>query len=150
MMFLPVCIEVSRRNILVVGGGRVALRKIELLENFTTNITVLSPKISKEIKSKNISFIEKKYSKKMLKNFFLVYVCTNDRKLNRQIKTDTQKVNIMTNVVDDPVESDFISPAIFKHENMSVAVSSGGQNVKKAIDWRNKLKKFLKNDKTSY
>lgn len=149
MIYLPICFEISKKNILIVGGGNVALQKIKILEDFTSNITVVSLQISREIKSKSITCIEKEYSSAMLNGFSLVYACTDDKKLNKQIKDDAQKLNILVNIVDDPGSSDFISPAIFKQNNMTVAVNSNGQNVKKAIIWRNKLKEVFKDDKTS-
>ncbi len=149
MIYLPICFEISKKNILIVGGGKVALQKIKILEDFTSNITVVSLQISREIKSKSITCIKKEYSGAMLNGFSLVYACTDDKKLNKQIKDDAQKLNILVNIVDDPGLSDFISPAIFKQNNMTVAVNSNGQNVKKAIIWRNKLKEVFKDDKTS-
>lgn len=149
MIYLPICFEISKKNILIVGSGKVALQKIIILENFTSNITVVAPHISKEIKSRGITFIENEFSREMLNGFSLVYACTEDKKLNKQIKDDAQKLNILVNIVDNPELSDFISPAIFKQNSMTVAVSSNGQNVKKAIAWRNRIKDYFKNDKTS-
>ena len=149
MIYLPICFEISKKNILIVGSGKVALQKIIILENFTSNIPVVAPHISKEIKSRGITFIENEFSREMLNGFSLVYACTEDKKLNKQIKDDAQKLNILVNIVDNPELSDFISPAIFKQNSMTVAVSSNGQNVKKAIAWRNRIRDYFKNDKTS-
>jgi precorrin-2 dehydrogenase/sirohydrochlorin ferrochelatase len=149
MIYLPIFLNISKKNILIVGSGKAALQKIRILENFTGNLTVIAPKIPKEIKSRSITFIESEFSKEMLNGFSLVYACTDDRKLNKQIKDCAKKLNILVNIVDDPELSDFISPAIFKQNNMTVAVSSNGQNVTKAIRWRNRLKEFFENDKTS-
>ncbi len=63
-----------------------------------------------------------------------------------QIKKDAEKLNCLVNVVDDPELCDFISPAIYKENEMTVAVSSNGQNVLKSIEWRNKIEKFIEND----
>ncbi len=149
MIYLPICIEISKKNILIVGGGKVALQKIKMLENFTDNITVIAPQILNEIKYKSITCIEKEYSRGMLNGFFLVYTCTDDKELNKQIKVDAQKLKTLVNITDNPGLSDFISPAVLKHNNMTVAVSSNGQNVKKAVAWRNRLKEFFRNDKAT-
>ena len=52
----------------------------------------------------------------------------------------------MVNVVDNRELSDFISPALFKQDEMTVAISSNGQNVKKAVEWRNSIKAILQSD----
>jgi precorrin-2 dehydrogenase / sirohydrochlorin ferrochelatase len=144
--YLPINLDISNRNILIVGGGNIALNKIKLLSKFTSNITVIAPLIKAEIKNIINNIKEKEFETNDLKEFRLVYACTNIRNLNEKIKKDCQDKNILVNVVDNPSLSDFISPAIYKEHEMTVAVSSSGKDVKKSINWRNKIKDFLAND----
>ena len=150
MTFLPVCINITGKNILVVGGGRIAAHKLKTLLKFTNNIVALAPEISDEINNLNIEIIQKKYSPDFLNNFFLIYACTNNSKLNLTIKSDANKLGILVNVCDSPENCDFTSPAIFKQQNMSVAVSSNAEDVKKSIKWRNKIKKILDTNSTNF
>ena len=143
MTFLPVCINITDKKILVVGGGRIAAHKLKTLLKFTNNIVALAPEISDEINNLNIEIIQKKYSPDFLNNFFLVYACTNNSKLNLKIKSDANKLGLLVNICDSPDNCDFTSPAIFKQQNMSVAVSSNAENVKKSIKWRNKIKEVF-------
>jgi len=117
---------------------------------FTNNIVALAPEISDEVKALNIKIIQQKYSEEILKNFYLIYACTDNSKLNLQIKTDANKIGKLVNICDSPVNCDFTSPAIFKQQNMSVAVSSNAQDVKKSIKWRNEIKNILDTDSTNF
>lgn len=146
MIFLPIGLNIANKKILIIGGGKVALQKLKSLEQFTKDITIIAPRISQKIKDKGFSCFEKEYDKNDLRGYLLVYACTNNKKLNKQIKKDADELGILINVVDDSNISDFISPAIYKQNNMTVSVSSNGKNVLKTIKWRDKIKTFLKND----
>ena len=144
-VFLPLNIRIDDKKILFVGGGKIAMHKIQTVEQYTRNITIISPWISEELKEKGFVEIIKEYEKKDLEGFFLVYACTNDIEVNRRIKNDAAELKIMVNVVDNRELSDFISPAVFKQDEMTIAVSSNGQNVKKAVEWRNRIKEMMQN-----
>ena len=143
VMYLPICININNKKILIIGGGDIALQKIELLKQFTNNIVVIASKVSLKIKNIGCEYYERDYDASCLKGYFLVYACTNNRKLNKEIKEDANKLGLLVNVVDDSQLCDFISPAIYKKGEMIVAVSSGGQNVLKSSRWRNKIKKIF-------
>lgn len=144
--YLPVWLDISNKNILIIGGGRIATQKLSALSMFTDKITVLSVEICEDIQQTSFGQITKEYQPRDLHHYSIVYACTNNRTVNAQIKADAAKLNILVNVVDDPVLCDFITPAIFIKDFMTVAVSSNGVNVKKAIEWRNKIKHLMEND----
>jgi siroheme synthase-like protein len=144
MHFLPVSIDIENEQILIIGGGKVARHKVEGLERFTHNIKVLAPEVCSEIRAKEyIEIVEKAYEPSDLQGHLLVYAATNNHELNSQIRCDGRQYRCLVNVVDKPSNCDFISPAIFKHDNMTVAVSSNGENVYGAIQWRNEIGKLV-------
>lgn len=144
MYFLPVSIDIENEQILIIGGGKVAIHKVEGLERFTHNIKVIAPQICDEIRQRDfVEIVEKPYEPSDLKGHLLVYAATDDHALNSQIRCDARGFRCLVNVVDKPSNCDFISPAIFKHDNMTVAVSSNGENVYGAIQWRNEIKKLV-------
>ena len=150
-VFLPISVKLTNKKILVIGGGRIASHKINFLEQFTRNISVVALEVSDNIKSKSYSFIEKHYEKSDLEGAFLVYACTDIRELNQQIKNDAETLGILTNVVDDPGLCDFISPAIYKRGHITIAVGSNGQEVRRAIAVRNQIREDLEsNDEIFY
>lgn len=139
-LFLPININVTDKNILFIGGGKVALNKINQLLKFTNNITVVAKHICDEIKELPINWSERSYTHEILEEAFLIYACTNDFELNKKIYTDARNTGKLINRVDCPAETDFTSPAIYKKDNMVVAVSSNGKDLKKTIKWRNIIK----------
>ena len=141
MNYLPVGLNIKNKKVLVIGGGKVALQKINVLLQFTSHITVISKAICNEIKEKRLKTKIKAYEKGDFKGFSLVYACTDLKKQNALIKKDANKLGLLVNVADDPRLCDFIMPAIFKKGYMSVAVSSDGQNVKKSVRWRDEIKR---------
>lgn len=143
MNFLPISINVTNKKILLIGGGKVATHKASIIARFITdNVTVISPDFTSEIRQLPFTFIKKNYDKNDLKDFFLVYVCTGDHELNRQIKTDAEELGILTSVCDAPLLCDFVSPAIFKQEHLTIAVSSNAQNVYQSIAVRDRIAKL--------
>lgn len=143
MNFLPISINVTNKKILLIGGGKVATHKASIIARFITdNVTVISPDFTSEIRQLPFTFIEKNYDKNDLKDFFLVYVCTGDHELNRQIKADAEELGILTSVCDAPLLCDFVSPAIFKQEHLTIAVSSNAQNVYQSIAVRDRIAKL--------
>ena len=141
--YLPISLNLSDKHVLLIGGGKVALQKLKILRQFTNNITVLAPEIRTEITKTGVTCLYKPYAFNDLEAFQLVYSCTNNQQLNQQIAADCRKKKILINVVDTPELSDFISPAIYRQAEMTVAVSSGGSDVRKAIKWRNQAKEFF-------
>jgi precorrin-2 dehydrogenase / sirohydrochlorin ferrochelatase len=146
MYFLPVGIDIEDQQILIIGGGKVGLHKVEGLERFTRNIKVLAPVVIDEIRRREwIDIVEKHYEPADLQGHLLVYAATSDHGLNTRIRDDARNYRCLVNVVDMPANCDFISPAIFKHDSMSVAVSSNGENVYASIQWRNEIQKLVEN-----
>lgn len=145
LQFLPISINVTGKQILLVGGGKVATHKATILARFVSQVTVLSPDFTEEIRRLPFTFIEKEYAKEDLKGFFLVYVCTGDHNLNRQIKADAEELGILTSVCDDPLACDFVSPAIHKEGNVTIAVGSNAQNVYQSVNIRNQISALIEN-----
>lgn len=144
MHFLPISIDIKNEQILIIGGGKVGLHKVEGLERFTQNIKIISREVSDEIKERKwLTIVEKEYEPSDLEGHLIVYAATNNQTLNTQIRNDARAYRCLVNVVDKPANCDFISPAIFKHNDMSVAVSSNGTNVYGSIQWRNAIQHLV-------
>jgi precorrin-2 dehydrogenase/sirohydrochlorin ferrochelatase len=127
----------------VVGGGKVALRKVTSLRDFQVKVTVLAPNICKpllELQRKHkIKVIKKVYAKEYLNNFKVVFCATDNPKINRMIRKDCTEKNILLNVADIPDLCDFILPAIVKRGDLTISVSSQGIAPFYAAELRRKL-----------
>ncbi|MCG8582334.1 MAG: bifunctional precorrin-2 dehydrogenase/sirohydrochlorin ferrochelatase [Bacteroidales bacterium] len=143
MNFLPININIENETILIIGGGKVAIHKIESLERFTKRIKIIAKEVVPEIRERSfIEIVEKNYESDDLNGHLLVYAATNNRRLNTQIRNDGYHKRCIVNVVDKPENCDFVSPAIFKQDKMTVAVGSNGENVFAAIHWRNQIREL--------
>lgn len=145
-MYLPIFLNLKNKKILVVGGGDVALRKVKTLKQFTEKITVVGTMIDEEIKNMAREYYEEDYNASFLDGHFLVYVCTDNKELNQQIKREANKLGLLVNVVDNRRLCDFISPALYTYKEMVVAVSSNGKNTLEAIRWRDRIKEIFKKE----
>lgn len=151
-MFFPVFIDIKNKKCLIIGGGKVALRKInKLLEYECNNITVISDKISKEIiklKDENkINIIESKFKscENSLEEYFLVIAATNDKKLNKEISDLCMKKNILINNTSSKNNMNIRFCTIIENKEYSIGISANG-NPKKALELKQKIKNYLDND----
>jgi precorrin-2 dehydrogenase/sirohydrochlorin ferrochelatase len=147
MAFIPVNINTKLGRILVVGGGKVALHKLKTIVKFARLITVVAPGILPEIRGLGVRMVRRPYRKEFLKGAFLVYACTDDTAVNRQVRRDACEIGIMANVADDKRLCDFISPAVYKKGHMVVSVCSQGKDVKAAVALRDNIQRYLEDDK---
>lgn len=147
--FLPISIDISTSRILIIGGGQSALKKIKILLRSNANIDVLAESFVDEIYDLNVVRIQKPYEKSDLRGYLMLYSCTDDDIADRQIARDGRESGVLVNVHDKPELCQFVSPAIYRDGDISVAVSSNGKNVNEAIRLRNVIQDFLENLKTN-
>lgn len=146
MDYLPITIKIVSANILIVGGGKVATHKAQILARFTDKATVVAPEITDELKALPFQTKEKAFEPSDLDGVQLLFVCTGDHELNHQIKQLATERHILTSVCDDPAQCDFISPAIYRNDNLTIAVGSDSRDVKRSIRVRNRIKELIEND----
>ena len=142
-IYFPLLLNIKNYPCLVVGGGKVALRKVTSLLNFRIKPTVLAPKICKPLlelqRKRKIKVLKKTYSKEYLNNFKVVFCATDNPKINRIVRKDCTEKNIQLNVADIPELCDFILPAIVKRGDLTISVSSQGVAPFYAAELRKKL-----------
>lgn len=149
MGYFPFFVDVENQNCLVVGGGVVALRKIEKLLPFNPNITVVSPKIHKEILSiENINIINRKFDFNDLKEKSFVITATDDKVLNKEIYNSCKENNIPVNTVDDKDNCSFIFPALAKNNGVTVAISTSGKSPLYAKYLRKKIENLIQDSES--
>lgn len=149
MGYFPFFVDVENQNCLVVGGGVVALRKIEKLLPFNPNITVVSPKVHKEILSiENIDIIKRKFDFNDLKEKSFVITATDDKVLNKEIYNSCEENNIPVNTVDDKDNCSFIFPALAKNKGATVAISTSGKSPLYAKYLRKKIESLIQDSES--
>jgi precorrin-2 dehydrogenase/sirohydrochlorin ferrochelatase len=126
MKYLPVCINIKEKPCLVVGGGRVAARKVNTLLKAGARVTVIAGNFRKS--GKKIRCIRRNYRRGDAKGYFLVIAATSDPAVNRAIYTECKKRKILVNTVDVPERCDFIFPSIVQRRDLLIAVSTSGSS----------------------
>lgn len=148
-MFFPVFLNIENKKCLVIGGGKVAFRKINKLLKYKARLTVISKNIIKDIKLlKNIKIIEKEFEEydnlEYLKKFFLIIAATNDKKLNDNIANICIKENILINNVSSKDNMNCRFGVSIEKKEYSIAVSAKG-NPSKAIKKSVEIKESIEN-----
>jgi siroheme synthase-like protein len=128
MGYFPFFIDIGGKEILVVGGGKVALRKIEKLLHFQPAITVTAPEICGEIRAMNVKIALRKFRESDLNGKFCVISATDDERLNARIYDLCTERNILVNTVDDKAKCSFVFPALSTADDVTVGISTGGKS----------------------
>lgn len=147
--YLPIAIDISNSKILIIGGGQSALKKIRILQRSGANIEVVAGNIIDEVYASGVICHLKKYEKSDLNGYLMLYSCTNNETLDKQIAEDGREAGVLVNVHDNPTLCQFVSPAIYRDGNLSIAVSSNAENVYEAIRVRNLIQEYLENLKNT-
>ncbi len=131
MAFFPVFIDLSGKKSVVIGGGKVAGRKIDALVDFDAEILVVSPALSGEVQEfqqrGKITHIAREYSETDLAGAFLAVAATNDRTVNEKVYHDAVKNGILVNSADNPAQCTFIFPAVVKKDDLVIGISTSGK-----------------------
>lgn len=143
--FFPVSIDLNNKNVLIIGAGKIALRKIETLLNYNCNINVITKEILEEKfleleKNNKIKiFKNQEFEEKFLENIFLVITATDNEILNKEISQLCMSKNILVNNVTSKDDMNVRFMSIYEKDDIQIAISANG-NPKKAVEIKNKIK----------
>lgn len=129
MSYFPLFMELKDRDCLVVGGGKVAWRKVKVLMDFGAQVSVVAPEINSEIRELGLAQqMEREFEDGDVQGRTLVVAATDNEALNRRISQLCQALGIPVNAVDQTQDCSFIFPAYVKQGEVVAAFSSGGQS----------------------
>ncbi len=133
MRYFPIFMDIQKRPVLVVGGGEVACRKIDMLLQADADITVIAPSIksylARYVEEDKITYHKGFYHRNLLDSKYVqVWATTDNSELNHQVYKDAHDAGILVNVVDDTAHCDFITPSMVNRGRVQVAISSGGSS----------------------
>ena len=146
MDYLPVFINLRQKPCLVVGGGNIALRKVNLLLKAQAKIKCISPEfcsgLIKLSRENTLDLIEKRFESTDIDNQSVIIAATDDDKTNAMVSSLAHESGIPINVVDSPDLSSFIMPSIVDRSPIVIAISSAGKAPVLARIIRAKLEKI--------
>ena len=146
--FFPVSIDLNNKNILVIGAGKIALRKVETLMSYNCNILIITKDILEEKfleleKNNKIKILKnQEFEEKFLENIFLVIAATDNEVLNKNISQLCISKNILVNNITSKDDMNVRFSSIYEKDDIQIAISANG-NPKKAIEIKNKIKEIF-------
>lgn len=131
--YFPLFVDLSEKEVLVIGGGRIAARRIQTLRGFTEKITVIAPEASSVV----VELAQQGAVRLLLRPYregeippktYLVLAATDSAKVNRAVSQECREKGILVNVCSDRSLCDFYFPGIVMQENLVVGVTAGGMD----------------------
>ena len=127
MGYFPFFVDLEGREGLVVGGGAVALRKLQKLLPYGPRLTVAAPELLAEIEAlPGLTRLRRSFAPAMLEGKGFVIAATDDREVNRGIAALCRERGIPVNAVDDKEQCTFLFPALVTRGDLTVGVSTAG------------------------
>lgn len=143
MKYYPVFLDIKDKICVIVGGGEVALRKVERLLDCGAKVSIISPKLTPELaalKDKKMIFhVAAEYSGDLIEKAALIIGATDDEKTNARISQDARAKGIPVNIVDDPQKCDFILPSVVQRGDLAITIGTGGKSPALARHLREEL-----------
>lgn len=146
--YFPLFVDLSDRDILFIGGGRIAARRIEVLLDYTAGITVVSPEIDRRIsdmisRGAPVEWKKKRGEPSDLEGRDIVFAATDDEKLNEAIGAECRRRKITVNVVSDKKQCDFYFPGIIRRGDTVIGINASGEDHAGAKHMRISIEEML-------
>ena len=133
MAYFPLFVDLEGRQVLVVGGGKIAVRRVRTLLEFGCQITVVSPEVGEELREK-VLWKKKRYDETDLESLgnvgeasrFIFVLAAAAPEVNEKIVCDCRKKKIPVNNASNRDQCDFYFPGIAKDGDTVVGITSGG------------------------
>ena len=147
MDYFPIFLRLAGEPVLVVGGGEVAARKVDLLLRTSAQVRVVAPELvpglAERAAAGEIVHLAAEFRPEHLEGVRLAIAATDKHAINAWVARQAERRNIPVNVVDDRELSRFIVPAIVDRSPVVVAVGSSGDAPVLTRRLRERLESFL-------
>ena len=130
--FYPVLLRLDNKPVLIVGGGKVAERKVLSLLKCGAKVYIVSRELTPVLRGLlddgKINLLGRDFLPEHLHNKFLCVVSTDDMEFNIRVAHVAKEKGVIVNVVDYPVECDFIVPSVIRRGDLVIAISTSGKS----------------------
>ena len=151
-MWFPLFVNLENKKILVIGGGKIAYKKITKILEYSANVTIVAEKIEEEklLQLENVKIVDNKRIEndkdiigELVKDYFLVIAATNDEELNENIAKICDSRGILVNNISSKTEMNAMFGGIVKNDEFQIAVSTGGKNCRRSRAMKSEIQKIL-------
>lgn len=150
-LYYPAFLNIKGKECIVIGGGRVAERKVLSLLRYGAKVKVISPSLTDRLKREKeggrIVHINRRYERGDLAGAFIVIAATSDPSTNKEIALDA---SFLVNAVNIPEMANFIVPSVVRSGFLSIAISTSGVSPTMAKAIKKELKIFYNNEFSKY
>lgn len=147
MQYFPLFVDTQSLNVLIVGAGDVASRKLDLLCRTEANIDVIAVDVCQDaqnyVDQGRITLEQRPVSDSDIAAYDLIYFCTANKQLNERLAEIAKQQGIWANVVDNPKHCRFITPSIIDRGRLQIAISTAGATPVYARELRARLESWL-------
>ncbi len=151
--YFPFFVDIAGKSGVIVGGGKVAARKLEKLLPFGPGLTVIAPhteecvraweKSADKDRALSCRFVERELEPADLEGADFVIAATDDEAQNGRISDLCKERRILVNVVDDKEKCTFLFPALVREKDLTIGISTGGKSPAAASWIRKETKRAL-------
>ena len=151
-MWFPLFVNLKDKKVLVIGGGKVAFKKISKIMEYEADITVIAENIAEEklLELKNLRIENnrkignnKDEIKKLVKEYFLVIAATDNEELNENVAEICDSKGILINNVSSKTKMNVMFGGIVKNDEFQIAVSTSGKNCRRSRAMKSEIQKIL-------
>lgn len=150
MAYFPFFVDIGGQKGLIVGGGKIALHKLQKLLPYGPILTVVAPEISvamEQITLENdICVIKRSFEKSDLTGIYFVIAASDQANVNAEIGRLCKERGIFVNVVDNKKECSFLFPSLVKAGNLSIGISTEGTSPDVAAELRSRIASMIPAD----
>ena len=143
MPYYPIFLDLAARAVVVIGAGRVALRKVKGLLEAGARVTVVAPRALKDFSALSVTLRLRAYRPSDLQGATLIFAATDSRAVNRAVARRAKRLGIPVNVADSRDECSFLVPARITRGRLQIAVSTGGESPRLAVAVRRRIENAL-------
>ena len=146
--YFPAFVNLSKRRIVVIGGGRIAARRVGTLAGFCPGVTVIAPQVHPDIlalvAAGRLTVLQRPYADGDLEGADVALACTDDAGLNAEIAAACKARGIPVNVASDRTLCDFLFPGVAQNGSVVVGVTAGGKDHALARRVTEEIREYLK------
>ena len=151
-MWFPLFINLENKKVLVIGGGKIAAKKIRKILGYGADITVVTEDVAEKgllqlenIKIESNRKIENDKSEieKLVKGYFLVIAATDNEELNENVARICDSNGILINNISSKIKMNAMFGGIVKNDEFQIAVSTGGKNCRRSRAMKSEIQKIL-------
>ena len=150
-MWFPLFINLENKKVLVIGGGKIAYKKITKILEYGAEITIITERTKEEkfLQLENVKIVNNKVEndknviEELVKDYFFVIAATDNEELNQNIAEICDSNGILVNNASSKFKMNAMFGGIVKNDEFQIAVSTGGKNCRRSRAMKSEIQKIL-------